>query len=129
MSTTALSRFIATVGYVGYLRPAPGTWGSAAGCILAVPSSFWWLICARFGHDAIVLVIGHWATKEVMTQDGPHDPSEIVVDEVRASGSRSCRWLWIRVLELGHRFRHRRPLDGFWLSLGDWLLFFRLFDI
>lgn len=79
---SALARLIATVGGVGYLRPAPGTWGSLA----ALPL-FW--ACHVLGGFPLVLamllivtVAGIWATA-VTTQDSTnHDPSEIVIDEV-----------------------------------------------
>ena len=126
---TALSRFIATVGYVGYLRPAPGTWGSLAGLILAVPVIHFGGLYALALGMVIVLVIGHWATKEV-TRKGPHDPSEVVIDEVLGQ--------WTAVIPCVQLYSASTawtvsatgfPLDGFWLSMGLAFLLFRLFDI
>lgn len=77
-----MSKFIATFFYVGYLRPAPGTWGS----LVALPFAYAIMSWAGFFGLAIVTFIlywiGYWATLD-MTQDGDnHDPSEIVIDEV-----------------------------------------------
>lgn len=80
MST--LARLIATVGGVGYLRPAPGTWGSLA----ALPL-LW--VCHMLGGFPLVVVallivtvVGIWATAEMTRNSASHDPSEIVIDEV-----------------------------------------------
>lgn len=77
-----LARLIATVGGIGYLRPAPGTWGSLA----ALPLG--WLFHVIGGFPLMLVAVaasflkGLWATR-VMTRDSAdHDPSEIVIDEV-----------------------------------------------
>lgn len=78
----ALAGSIAQLGGIGRLRPAPGTWASAAAAIgLAIawgrlPSSLWWLGCV------LVTVIGWWATAVYVRERGHHDPSEVVVDEL-----------------------------------------------
>lgn len=76
-----MTRLIATVGGVGLLRPAPGTWGSVAGLILGV------LVHMLGGAVLLVLatvavtLVGYWAVlQEVGTS--AEDPSEIVIDEV-----------------------------------------------
>lgn len=77
-----MSRIIATFFYVGYLRPAPGTWGSLA----ALP--FAWIIIQFTGFTGlifstvIVFALGLWATKAETAGQDNHDPSEIVIDEV-----------------------------------------------
>ena len=76
-----LTHLVATFGGIGHLRPAPGTWGSAA----ALPVA--WLLHLAGGPLALAVgavvafVAGVWATR-IETVDGPHDPSEIVIDEV-----------------------------------------------
>lgn len=77
-----LAQLIATVGGVGYLRPAPGTWGSLA----ALPLG--WVIHVIGGFPLMLIAVvatflkGLWATR-VMTKGAQnHDPSEIVIDEV-----------------------------------------------
>lgn len=77
-----LAEIIATLARVGYIKPAPGTWGSAA----AVPLA--WVIYERGGFWAVVyatliaFIVGWWATKEMTAGSKDHDPSEIVIDEV-----------------------------------------------
>ena len=72
----------ATYFYVGYLKPAPGTWGSFAALPLA------WLIYEFGGLWLFLLAIpaayvkGYIATKVMTEGKDNHDPSEIVIDEV-----------------------------------------------
>ena len=129
MNRTALSRFIATVGYVGYLRPGPGTWGSLAGCILAVPIIFYGSFPSLVVASVIVFFVGLWAT-QVMTKDGPHDPSEIVVDEVAGQ--------WVALMPLGfmdYVFRGwgsttiGEAAQDWWLAILIAFVLFRIFDI
>lgn len=74
-------RAITTVGGVGLLRPAPGTWGSLAGLIAGVLlhmiGGFWLLLLATFA----VTALGYWAVLQEVG-DSADDPSEIVIDEV-----------------------------------------------
>jgi len=77
-----MARIIATLGYVGYLRPAPGTWGSLAALPLAwvlYQVGGLWLFA---GGLVAVLGLGLWATGEMIAQTGRSDPSEVVIDEV-----------------------------------------------
>lgn len=77
-----MTRLIATVFYVGTLRPAPGTWGSLAAIPLA------WLLHAAGGFPALLIgtlavaALGWWATAEMTRDSAEKDPSEIVIDEV-----------------------------------------------
>lgn len=77
-----LAEAFATFARVGYLKPAPGTWGSLA----AVP--VFWMLHEWGGPLAIVVgigvvfVVGLWATAEMTRGAQDHDPSEIVIDEV-----------------------------------------------
>ncbi len=76
-----MSRIIATVGGVGLLKPAPGTWGSAVGLLLGVLihmlGGFWLLLAATFA----VTAVGYWAVAAEVG-DSEEDPSEFVIDEV-----------------------------------------------
>lgn len=77
-----MSRIIATFLFAGYLKPAPGTWGSLA----ALPF-IWaihqlggpWLLVAAI---ALLFGLGLWATRQMTAGSDDHDPSEIVIDEV-----------------------------------------------
>lgn len=77
-----IATFIATVSYVGFMRKAPGTWGSFAGVVLA------WPIVAVFGliglavATVLVFLLGWWAADAYEVATGRHDPKEIVIDEV-----------------------------------------------
>jgi phosphatidylglycerophosphatase A len=117
-----MSSTIATVFGIGYLRPAPGTWGSLFAVILAI------LLVEIFGIVAFVsallfmCVFGWWATHNYLKQSQSKDPSEVVIDELIGQ--------WIASLPVAFAVFH--------LNLGSlelwpgWLssfLFFRLFDI
>ncbi|MGH1368990.1 MAG: phosphatidylglycerophosphatase A family protein [Maritimibacter sp.] len=81
-----MSQLIATFFYVGYLKPAPGTWGSLA----ALPV-FWALYVLAGPYLALAFIVltfgaGIWATKRMTAGSDNHDPSEIVIDEVVGQG-------------------------------------------
>ena len=118
-----MSRMIATLFGVGLLRPAPGTWGSAAAVALA------WLVHGLGGFPLLfaatiaVFFLGWWATDRATRGSDDHDPSEIVIDEVAGQ--------WTALLPLS---------AGLWFAAADpwvfpypgWIgafLLFRLFDI
>ena len=77
-----MTRLIATVFYIGHLRPAPGTWGSMA----AIPMAY--LLHELGGFVALLIgtvlvaLVGWWATQDVTRDSADTDPSEIVNDEV-----------------------------------------------
>ena len=77
-----MARAIATLGHLGYLRPAPGTWGSLAALPLAWAlyqlGGLWLFAGAVIAAGAA----GLWATGEIIARTGRSDPSEVVIDEV-----------------------------------------------
>lgn len=77
-----LSTILATFGGTGYLRPAPGTWGSLAALPLGLV--LYWIGGAVLVVLAILVIFaaGLWATTEETAGSDNHDPSEIVIDEV-----------------------------------------------
>jgi len=101
---------LATLGPVGFLRPAPGSWGSAVAvglaAILAMLSP-WLLEMATL----LVCVLGVLAAGRYQTITSRHDASEVVIDEVAGQ--------WIALLAV--------PLDWRWYLLA--FILFRLFDI
>lgn len=117
-----LSQFIATVGYVGHLRPAPGTWGSLAalplGWLVHVIGGPWFLL-------ALIIVIyfmGIWATVQETKGSDDHDPSEIVVDELVGQ--------WIALLPLSFGAWHvGADILALWPGWLVAFLGFRVFDI
>lgn len=66
---------VATLGGIGRLRPAPGTWGSLAvlPAVLLGPTGTLLL--------AVVATVAGWLAVRALPQDGKQDPGWIVVDE------------------------------------------------
>lgn len=117
-----MSKIIATVFGVGYLRPASGTWGSLA----ALPM-FWGLY--QIGGavltviaSLVVFIAGWWATKAMTSGSDNHDPSEIVVDEVAG------QWVALLPVAIGsaHAGADVLALYPGWIAA---FVLFRLFDI
>lgn len=73
---------LATVGGVGLLPVAPGTWGSLVGVAVA------WAVATVSGPLAVsalagvLFVVGWWAAERVAKRSGIADPGFIVIDEV-----------------------------------------------
>lgn len=114
---------IATMAGVGFLRPASGTWGSAAAIPLA------WVIHATLGFPGLALLtvgaflLGWWATAQHVTATGTHDPSEVVIDELVGQ--------WIALWPLSAGLWHA-GVDPWVFPYPGWIgafLMFRLFDI
>ncbi|MFQ6552203.1 phosphatidylglycerophosphatase A [Aestuariibius insulae] len=115
-------RMIATVGGAGYLRPAPGTWGS----LVALPlAALLYAITGPWGVliGAIVAFgLGLWATGEMTKGMTDHDPSEIVIDELVGQ--------WIAVLPiLFGAAAAGAPAMALWPGWIAAFALFRLFDI
>jgi phosphatidylglycerophosphatase A len=119
-----LKMLIATSGGLGFLRPAPGTWGSTPPCALA-----WIMLLAnvelRFITLTMALVaifgllgslfIGGYAERRF----GKKDPSQVVIDEVGGQG--------VALL-----FLPAFAVQGFWgatLTVGAAFVLFRIMDI
>ena len=116
------ARMIATVGGVGYMRPAPGTWGSA----VALPLAWGLHAVGGFPVLAIALVVvfaaGWWATAQMTAGQTDHDPSEIVVDEVVGQ--------WIALAPLSYAAWDRGiDILAMWPGWIAAFVLFRLFDI
>lgn len=122
--TPTFLRALTTFGFVGLMRPAPGTWGSAVALVLG-------LAIDRFlGFPSLVLAtlavtaLGFYACELALKDRPGEDPSEIVIDEVAGQ--------WLTLLF---------PAAAFWnMGIENWavvaypgwvasFLFFRLFDI
>ena len=112
----------ATVFYVGYMKPAPGTWGSLAALPLA------WLIYMIGGMWLFLLAIpaayikGYYATKIMTTGSDDHDPSEIVIDEVVG------QWIALAPVIIGASHAGV-PITALWPGWIAAFALFRLFDI
>ena len=116
------SRLIATFFYFGYLRPAPGTWGSLA----ALPVA--WALVIVGGPWALVAgvvvsyVAGHWATATETRGKDDHDPSEIVIDEVCG------QWIALLPVAFGAQMTGS-DVSALWPGTVAAFIFFRYFDI
>lgn len=117
-----MSKWIATVLGVGYLKPAPGTWGSLA----ALPM-FWALHQLGGWPFALVATIavvfvGVWAIRRETDGKDNHDPSEIVIDEVAG------QWIALLPVSVGAAAAGSDVLALYpgWISA---FILFRLFDI
>ena len=114
---------IATLLGIGRLRPAPGTWGSAAALAIGYGLH-------RLGHFPLVLagtaaaiLLGFWSVARFTAGLADKDRSEIVIDEVAGQLIALCATsggFWFAGL----------PRDVVpWPGLVMPFLFFRLFDI
>ena len=108
--TPAMWYALATVGPVGKMRPAPGSWGSLFGVVTGFGLAS---LSSGLLEIAILLVIifGTIAANHHQNETGSKDASEVVIDEVAGQ--------WIALLVI--------PLDWRW-ALAAFVLF-RLFDI
>jgi phosphatidylglycerophosphatase A len=108
--TPALWCALATVGPVGKMRPAPGSWGSLFGVVTGFGLAS---LSSGLLEIAILLAIifGTIAANHHQSETGSKDASEVVIDEVAGQ--------WIALLVI--------PLDWRW-ALAAFVLF-RLFDI
>lgn len=117
-----LARAIGTVIGVGYIRPAPGTWGS----LVALP--YGWMLHVIGGLPLLVLGIlvaffkGWWATAKMTEGADNHDPSEIVVDELVGQ--------WIAILPLSYAaWSMDISILAMWPGWIAAFVLFRFFDI
>jgi phosphatidylglycerophosphatase A len=117
-----LAQMIGTVMGVGYIRPAPGTWGS----LVALPWA--WLLHVIGGLPLLALAVvigflkGWWATSKMTAGSEDHDPSEIVVDEVVGQ--------WIALLPLSYAaWSMEISILAMWPGWIAAFALFRFFDI
>lgn len=117
-----LAQIIGTVGGVGYMRPASGTWGSLAALPLAwivfVIGGPWLVI----GLGLVLFAAGLWATGEMTRGADDHDPSEVVMDEVVG------QWVALLPVLIGAAHTGASTL-ALWPGWVVAFFAFRLFDI
>ena len=123
LRSVKLNKLISTFFYTGFLRPAPGTWGSVAGMILA----FILLNTIDLFTFCLILIfttlVGFWATKHYIQHNSEKsDPSEVVIDEVIGQ--------WIAVLPIGFTLTvNEFSSKELWLVWLWAFVSFRFFDI
>lgn len=117
-----MMRIIAIWFGAGLLRPAPGTWGSAA----ALPFAWALHVVGGFPLFAIATVVvfcvGWWATHGATLGATDHDPSEIVIDEVVG------QWIALWPVSLGAMLS-KTDILALWPGILTAFIAFRLFDI
>ena len=105
------------------MRPAPGTWGSVAGIILA----FILLNTIDLFTFCLILLlttlVGFWATKHYIEHNSEKsDPSEVVIDEVIGQ--------WVAILPIGFTLKVTEfSSKELWLIWLWAFVSFRFFDI
>lgn len=110
-----LATFWVTFGYIGWLKPAPGSWGSLAGLIAA------WYVYHDVGVvlysliGVAMLAASIWLVGIYERTQDSHDASEIVIDEVLG--------IWLMLPLVLPFFRQE------WLGLLLIFIGFRWFDI
>lgn len=120
-----MSRLVASALGVGYLRPAPGTWGSLAAVILGFVLAKLggpWLFAAAL---AASIALAFWSISDLISnlgEPGPHDPSWVVIDEVAG------QWIALLPVVLGAASRGVEP-ERLWPGWIAAFLLFRLFDV
>ncbi|WP_108481949.1 phosphatidylglycerophosphatase A [Oceaniglobus ichthyenteri] len=117
-----ISQLIATVAGVGYLRPAPGTWGSLAALPLGYGLIVWGGWPLLVGMAVVAFVAGTWATGVETRGKANHDPSEIVIDEVVG------QWIALLPVAYGAGMMGVAP-ERLWPGWVAAFVLFRLFDI
>jgi phosphatidylglycerophosphatase A len=103
---------LATLGFVGHLPVAPGTWGSLVAVLLAP----WVFIPFSPGIKILILVIlfliGSWACSAAEKTLGRKDPGQAIIDEVLGQ--------WVVFLFI---------TSASFLSLALGFVLFRIFDV
>ena len=106
----------------GYLKPAPGTWGSLAAVVAALAMHGIGgplLLCVAI---VATVLAGTWATRIEAETSEDHDPGWIVIDEVAG------QWIALLPVSLG-AFSVGEPMIALWPGVLSAFLLFRLFDI
>ncbi len=114
--------WIATLGPVGYMRPAPGTWGSAASVLLALPLLYTYSIALFTLATIAACIIGYISVKAMTAGEADPDHSEIVIDELAG------QWIALMPVAYGVWFTGASPL-ALYPGLLTAFIAFRVFDI
>lgn len=103
---------LATLGFVGHLPKAPGTWGSLVAVFLAPWLFIPFSLTLKLIILSVLFIIGSWACTAAEKHFGRKDPGQAIIDEVLGQ--------WTTFLFIS-------SVSIFVLALGFFL--FRLFDI
>lgn len=117
-----MTRLLTTFFYIGTLRPAPGTWGSAAALPVALVLHLAGGFPAMAAGTVVILLVGLWSIGRALVLTEDPDPSEIVIDEVAG--------MMIALLPVSAGAWHvGAPVSALWPGWVTAFLAFRLFDI
>ncbi|MFP4043025.1 MAG: phosphatidylglycerophosphatase A [Rhodosalinus sp.] len=116
------TRAVATLFGLGYLRPGPGTWASAAALPLLWALHVLGGFAAVFLATLAVTAIGWWAVARATAEADDKDPSEIVIDELAG------QWLALWPVSAGAAVSGA-PVLALWPGWVAGFVLFRLFDI
>lgn len=108
-----LYEIIATWFYSGYLKPAPGTWGTLAAlpfCVITV--HLWGHLGVIIGSCAL-FGVGLWAAHQYEKHSGEHDSKHVVIDEAMG--------MMVACLPLAYQFD--------WIMIALCFIGFRAFDV
>ncbi|WP_343079007.1 phosphatidylglycerophosphatase A [Ostreiculturibacter nitratireducens] len=118
-----MTRLITTFFFVGLLRPASGTWGSAAAVAVG-------LILHGLGHFPLLLAatvavipLSFWSVARELRDRPGEDPSEIVIDEVAG------QWIALCFPSAGFWFAGLESWNFPWPGWVSAFVLFRLFDV
>ena len=118
---TLIPRLVATVGGCGFIKPAPGTWGTLAAllavwlCWQVAPLS--WYFPGLLAATSTVSLVGVWAANACIRATGIQDPGPVVIDEVAG--------VWTTLLLIPPAVIVASPLTALIVAF----VLFRLFDI
>ncbi len=126
------AKAVATLGGIGLVRPAPGTWASG----LLLPLA-WLGPLPCLALAAVLAAAGFWAVGRLVREGSERDPGWVVVDEgagqllVLATVPAGAPWLWVvlafllfrifDILKLGPVGWADRRKGTFWVMLDDML--------
>jgi phosphatidylglycerophosphatase A/pimeloyl-ACP methyl ester carboxylesterase len=124
------ARVVATLGGIGLIRPAPGTWAAAFMLPLAWAGPLACLVIA-----AVLVAAGFWAVRSLSREGAERDPGWVVVDEgagqllVLSAIPAGAPWLWVvlafalfrffDILKWGPVGWADRRKGTFWVMLDD----------
>ena len=106
-----MRKLFLTFFYTGLLPKAPGTYGTIAGALVALPILFYFPPTTLFLATILLTLIAINEINKEEIQSGIHDASEIVIDEVAG--------IWLALSMSG----------ATWIQIILSIIFFRLFDI
>ena len=125
-----MQKLFVTFFGVGLLKPAPGTLGSIAGAIVALPILIFFGVNTLFLASCLLFVISISIINDYEKKCGSHDNSEIVIDEVAGI------WITLSIAgSVGEIFsiNFSPIIEGFngvsWLGVILSVIYFRIFDI